>query len=108
MILQSFYHFLAKNIVACSQCKGKWFSFMFVSHNSFLSSQSLSNSASHNMNSWQVLFDGSIHMHAAYYAACTLFSEDSFMDCLEDDISKLLDIIHLHMVDIFSFFRHML
>ena len=77
---------------------------MFGSHNSFLSSQSYLHSASHNMDSWQVLFDGSIHMHAAYYVARTLFSEDSFADCLEDDISKLLDIIHPHMVSLSYFF----
>ena len=49
------------------------------------------------MDSWQVLFDGSIHMRPAYYAARALFSEDSFTDYLEDDISKLLDIRILNL-----------
>lgn len=71
---------------------------MFVSHISFLSFQSHLYPAPYNMDSWQVLFDGSVHTRAAYYAARALFSEDLFADCLEDDISKLLDIIHPHMV----------
>ena len=39
-----------------------------------------------------------LSIHVLHIMAHTLFSKDSFVDCLEDDISKLLDIIHPHRV----------